>query len=140
MIHKGQRVRLICGIWNKNIEEHIMKMNISKIAFISALFLMLPVQFSYGDETAYGSQLMTEQERIEHRNKMQSLKTKVERERYRIEHHKLMQERAKQQGVTLPDKPQQRGKGMGMDNGLAADKAVAGVAKHIIRFWPIAEI
>ena len=93
-----------------------MKMGKIKSIFMTGLLLTLPVHFSFADKTVYGWQLMTEQERIEHRNKMQSLKTKEERERYRIEHHKLMQERAKEQGVTIPDKPQQRGNGM--DNGF----------------------
>ena len=115
MTHKWALALPIYGTCKADTEEHIMKTNITKFALISALFLMLPVQFNYAEQI-YGSQLMTEQERIEHRNKMQSLKTKEERERYRIEHHKLMQERAKQQGVTIPDKPQQRGKGM--DNGF----------------------
>jgi len=94
-----------------------MKISMSKIMFISAFILMLPMQFSYGDQTVYGWQLMTEQERAEHRAKMKSMKTKEERERYRMEHHQKMQERAKQRGVTLPDEPQQRGKGMGNGSG-----------------------
>lgn len=69
-------------------------------------------------EQIYGSQLMTQQERMEHRTKMQSMKTKEERERYRMEHHKLMQQRAKQRGVTLPDKPQMRNKGMDGGSGM----------------------
>ena len=94
-----------------------MKTTISKTALISALFFILPMQFSFAGEVVYGSQLMTEQERTEHREKMQSLKTQEERERYRMEHHKKMQERATQQGVTLPDTPQQRGMGMGPGEG-----------------------
>ena len=46
----------------------------------------------------YGSQLMTEQERVEHRATMRSLKTAQEREAYQLEHHKRMQERAKEKG------------------------------------------
>lgn len=64
-------------------------------------------------ETVYGSQLMTRAERIEHRNKMRSLKTPEEREAYRAEHHRQMQERAKERGVTLPDAPPPRPMGMG---------------------------
>ncbi|ARU32895.1 hypothetical protein CAP31_07885 [Sulfuriferula sp. AH1] len=55
--------------------------------------------------TVYGSQLMTRQERNEYRTKMRSMKTQQEREAYRLEHHKQMQERAKARGVTLPDMP-----------------------------------
>jgi len=67
----------------------------------------------YAEQEVYGSQLMTNQERIEHRTKMQSMKTLEERERYRMEHHKKMMERAKQQGVTLPDMPMPSNRGMG---------------------------
>jgi len=66
----------------------------------------------------FGSQLMTEQERLEHRNRMRSFKTEQEREQYRLEHHKRMQERAKSKGVTLPDEPMMRpGGGMGPGGG-----------------------
>ncbi len=65
------------------------------------------------DEPIYGSQLMTRQERIEHRNTLRQLKTQEERNAYRLEHHQKMQERAKARGVQLPDSPPQQGKGMG---------------------------
>lgn len=70
-----------------------------------------------GSETVYGWQLMSEQERTEHRAMMRSMKTEEEREAYRREHHARMQERAKQQGVTLPEGPEPRGKGMGRGMG-----------------------
>jgi hypothetical protein len=57
------------------------------------------------DDPIYGSQLMTRKERIEHRNKLRAMKTQEEREAYRLEHHKRMQERAKAKGITLPDEP-----------------------------------
>jgi hypothetical protein len=69
-------------------------------------------------EPIYGYELMTEQERTEHRNRMRSFKTEQEREQYRKEHHKKMQERAKARGVTLPDEPPPRGgKGAGTGPG-----------------------
>jgi hypothetical protein len=65
-------------------------------------------------DRAYGWNLMTPEERAEHQAKMRSLNTEKEREQFRIEHHKKMQERAKGQGITLPDQPQTRKKdGMG---------------------------
>ncbi len=64
-------------------------------------------------EQIYGSQLMTRKERAEHRAKMRSLKTQEEREAYRLEHHKKMQERAKEKGMTLPDEPPAKGMGGG---------------------------
>lgn len=66
----------------------------------------------------YGSQLMTEQERIEHRNHLRSLKTVQERKEYQLEHHKRMQERAKEKGITLPDEPMGRPGGMGPGGGM----------------------
>ena len=68
-------------------------------------------------EQIYGSQLMTPEERAEHRDKMQSCKTPEEMEAYRLEHHKKMQERAKEKGVTLPDEPPAAGMGMGPGGG-----------------------
>jgi uncharacterized membrane protein YgcG len=62
----------------------------------------------------YGSQLMTQQERAQYRAHMRSLRTAQERERFRMEHHERMQERAQARGVTLPDMPPARGgRGMG---------------------------
>ena len=83
---------------------------IIKTTIVSAcLILVAAVNLSVAEEQIYGSQLMTEQERAEHRTKMQSLKTDQERARYRLEHHKKMQQRAKQQGKALPDMPPQAG-------------------------------
>lgn len=65
----------------------------------------------------YGSQLMTNQERIEHRNKLRAAKTVEEREQIRLQHHEQMQLRAKEQGVTLPDTPPALGGGQGRQMG-----------------------
>lgn len=56
-------------------------------------------------ERIYGSQLMTQQERLEHRERMRTMQTNEQRETYRQEHHKKMQERAQERGVTIPDDP-----------------------------------
>lgn len=64
-------------------------------------------------EQIYGSQLMTQQERVEYQTRMHAAKTNEEREQIRAEHHKQMQERAKSQGKTLPDTPPPMGGGMG---------------------------
>ena len=77
-------------------------------------------------EQVYGWQLMTQQERNEYRAKMQTLKTAEERERYRLEHHKMMQERAKERGVTLPEVPGPHGKGMGPGKAGAPGKCGGG--------------
>lgn len=65
-------------------------------------------------EVVYGSQLMTREERAEYHARMRSLKTREEREAFRMEHHQKMQERAKAQGKTLPDMPPAQGGGMMM--------------------------
>lgn len=67
---------------------------------------------SQTQERAYGWELMSDKERREHQDKMRSLQTEQEREVFRTEHHKQMQERAKAQGKTLPDMPRQ-GSGAG---------------------------
>jgi Tfp pilus assembly protein PilE len=59
-------------------------------------------------ERIYGSQLMTEQERREYRDKLQAAKTVEERQKIRAAHHKAMLARAKERGVTLPDEPPPR--------------------------------
>lgn len=57
-------------------------------------------------ERIYGSQLMTEQERSEYREKIHAAPSEEERAKIRMEHHDLMQERAKARGITLPDAPE----------------------------------
>ena len=53
----------------------------------------------------YGWQLMTAKERAAYRAKMRAAKTPEERAALRAENHRKMQERAKQQGVTLSEAP-----------------------------------
>lgn len=69
------------------------------------------------DEIIYGSQLMTNQERIEYRNRMRTATTAQEREQIRLEHHEAMQARAKAQGMSLPGTPPAVGGGMGIGSG-----------------------
>lgn len=83
--------------------------------------IMLPVGagFAAGTDQIYGSQLMTNQERLEYRKKITSANTAEERERIRSEHHAMMKERAKERNITLPDEPSAGGAGMsdGMHRG-----------------------
>lgn len=102
-----------------------MKLSFRKIfmTLTSALFLMVIwggiFTPSFAQEGAiYGRQLMTAEEIAEHQAKMRSFQTAQEREAYRLEHHRRMQERAEAQGQTLPDMPMERGKGMGMGMGM----------------------
>ena len=64
-------------------------------------------------DQVYGSQLMTQKEHAVHRAKMRTAKTPEEQARIRAESHEKMQERAKLQGVQLPDTPPAIGGGMG---------------------------
>jgi hypothetical protein len=58
-----------------------------------------------GKGQIYGSQLMTREERAEHRARLRSLKTREEREAYLTEHRKKMRDRAHKLGKTHPDTP-----------------------------------
>lgn len=60
-----------------------------------------------------GRDLMTPEERKRHREEMRTKATPEEREKARKEKHEEMKERAKKKGVTLPEEPLPRGRGMG---------------------------
>lgn len=102
-------------------EEHAMK-RLSTLA--CALVMGLAFNAHAADaapDVVYGSELMSAQERHDYHVKMRSLKTVEEREAFRLEHHKLMQERAAAQGKTLPEVPpldKGRGSGMGPGGGM----------------------
>lgn len=71
----------------------------------------------------YGRQLMTRAEIQAYRAKMRSLKTEQERRAFREEHHRRMQERARERGIKLPEMPPAGhgpgapGRGPGMSDG-----------------------
>jgi len=93
------------------------------IVFAFLCSLLLPSSFALAanqaqeQEHIYGSQMMTEQERNEYRSRMQAAKTNEEREQIRMEHHERMRERAKSQGLSMPDSPPSKGYGMGSGMG-----------------------
>lgn len=80
---------------------------------VSAAYAQTAVQ-SQTQERIYGSQMMTQQEMNEYRERMRLAKTDAERERIRAEHHERMKERATARGVTLPDQPPAKAGGGGM--------------------------
>ena len=88
--------------------------NASAIAL--AVGLALPAislaQANTADLPVYGSQLMTEQERLEYREQMREAQTPEERKQLRSEHVERMQQRARDQAVTLPDDRPGAGAGM----------------------------
>jgi len=98
---------------------------------VFALALLVPAVATAQPATTdgppvYGSQLMTEQERQEHRQRMRSATSDEERQQIRHEHHQRMQERARQQGVTLPDEPPARGMGAGQGMGMGQGRGMGG--------------
>lgn len=64
------------------------------------------------------AQLMTAQERAAFSTKMSAAKTVEERKQIRQENHQTMQERAKSQGMSLPDQPPAGMGGMGQGGGM----------------------
>ena len=58
-----------------------------------------------------GRELMTEQERAEHQDRMRNMKTEEERKEYRHEVHERMEKRAKDQGKKMPEEPGEYRKG-----------------------------
>ena len=77
-----------------------------------------PAEVSDAQEPIYGHQLMTEEERTTFRTQMQNAATDEERQQIRLQHREQMLERAKAQGVTLPDMPMMNGQGMGKGMGM----------------------
>lgn len=69
-------------------------------------------------QRVYGWELMTDAERNEYRERMRNMRNDEEREAFRLEHHKQMQERARERGVTLPEVPMGPGRGMGPGSGM----------------------
>lgn len=80
-----------------------------------------PASAASDTEAIYGSQMMTEQERNEHRNRLREATSAEEKEQIRNEHHEQMKQRATERGVSLPDEPPARGSGMGR-NGSGTPK------------------
>jgi hypothetical protein len=56
----------------------------------------------WGAEVTPGWALMTAEERKAHQDKMQSMKDPAECQSYMAEHHKRMQDRAKERGQAMP--------------------------------------
>lgn len=105
-----------------------MTTNNLKIALSAmALGLLVSSGTFAAEPPVYGSQLMTRQERIEHRNKLRAAKTAEEREQIRLQHHDQMQLRAKEKGVTLPDTPPPQGSGQGRRMGPAGGMGPGGM-------------
>jgi hypothetical protein len=62
-------------------------------------------------EPIYGYRMMSDPERNQYRERMRNAASAEDRQKVRDEHHKLMQDRAKERGVTLPERGPGRGPG-----------------------------
>ena len=90
-------------------------------AMLLAPALSVNAQAQPSQPAIYGSQLMTQQERLEYRERLRNTHTQQEREQLRLQHHREMQERARERGVTLPDTPRRSigpGPGAGPGGGM----------------------
>jgi hypothetical protein len=100
------------------VTQEITMKHVSMLAFSLCLALGIAAPAAaqmQGDpmqERIYGYELMTPQERTEYQARMRALNTEQEREAFRQEHHRKMQERARAQGKTLPNAPPGMGPGM----------------------------
>lgn len=112
-----------------------MRVKVSSLVAIALAVLVLavgPTSTACGqDQPIYGSQLMTQQERAEYQTRMRAAMTEQEREQIRLEHHRQMQQRAREMGVELPDSPPGMGMGgqrMGPRQGMGQGGGMGGGA------------
>ncbi len=77
-------------------------------AFLLAALLALPLAdaeargpWRAGENNTRGWQLMTPEERIEHQARIRGFTTLAQCEAYRDEHHRQIEQRARQRGVSL---------------------------------------
>ena len=95
----------------------MMKRPLIIYSLTAALFLPCGFVSAADQSQIYGSQIMTQQERNEFQGRLRNARTEKERNQIRNEHHQKMQQRAKKQGYTLPDKPPAKGAGRGQGYG-----------------------
>jgi len=72
------------------------------IAMSFAVAEARPWRWQGTQQNTYGWQLMTPQERTEHQTKLRSFTEYNACQEYVNEHHKQMEERAKEKGITTP--------------------------------------
>ncbi len=96
----------------------MMKQSLIISALAATLLLSTGSSFAADQEQIYGSQLMTQQEQLEYRKKNTNAKTAQEREQIRMEHQAMINERAKERNMKLPDTP---ASGMGPSGDMQRD-------------------
>ena len=80
------------------------------LALWAGLAAAQPADQPRRSEPIYGYRMMNDAERNEYREKMRTARSTEERQALRDEHRKLMESRAKERGITLPEA---RGPGRG---------------------------
>ena len=101
-----------------------MKRQTMMAAAIAAAMMTMTVSLFAAEQTAparksepiYGYRMMTDQERNDFRERMRNAPSAEERQKVRDEHRKLMEKRAAERGVTLPE-PRAPGAGKGGGKG-----------------------
>lgn len=83
------------------------------VAMMAAATLFAADQPAPKSEPIYGYRMMNDQERNEYRDRMRNARSTEERQAVRDEHRKVMEARAKERGVTLPEPRGPRGPGAG---------------------------
>jgi len=97
------------------------------VASIAASLLMSAhVSIAAESNQVYGSQLMTQQERVEFHARLRNASSNAERERIRNEHHKKMQKRAEKKGLKIADEPPTSGAGKGAGKSSAGGNGPGG--------------
>lgn len=99
-----------------------MKSITKTLLLATSLAIAGPISVSYAATDIYGSQLMTEQERAEYNQKLNSIKTNEERQEFMEDHREKMKERAQEQGISLPDRSPQSGGMKNPGTGTGMDK------------------
>ncbi len=82
--------------------------------------------FAADQDLIYGSQLMTSEERFEYRKKNMNAKTEAERAQLREQHQAMIQQRAKERNMKLPDAAPASGAGMGTGGGMKSGGGMGG--------------
>jgi hypothetical protein len=83
------------------------------VAMMAAASLFAADQPAPKSEPIYGYRMMSDAERNDYRERMRNARSADERQTIRAEHRKLMEGRAKERGVTLPEPRGPRGPGAG---------------------------
>jgi hypothetical protein len=89
-------------------EDMPMKPMITTVALTLALVMSFavaearPYRWQGNQQNTYGWQLMTPEERTEHQTKLRGFSEYAACKEYVDEHHKKMEERAKEKGITAP--------------------------------------